>query len=228
MPALHDADLWVFGYGSLMWRPDFPFVERCRANIAGFHRAFCIRSTMHRGTRERPGLVLGLDRGRSCEGIAYRVAAKDAPSVLAYLRRRELIYGVYRESRIMAALGDGASAGQAMVLAYTAERNHPSYMRRLPLEATARVIRAAKGESGANLDYLINTVQHMMSMGIRERELERLMAVAARHTAARETSVPHRAGVAGLLGVWSRSASADLRVPLGDQRRFGHRIRLHW
>ena len=95
-----EHDLWVFGYGSLMWRPDFAFAERHRARLDGYHRCFCITSTHHRGSHARPGLVLGLDRGGTCEGVVYRVAAGQAAHVRAYLRRRELINGVYREALV--------------------------------------------------------------------------------------------------------------------------------
>src|SRR5215470_16603979 len=93
-----DHDLWVFAYGSLMWRPAFAFAEARRARLTGYHRAFCIYSVHHRGTPERLGLVLGLDRGGVCEGVAYRVPATDAVAVRAYLRAREQVSGVYREA----------------------------------------------------------------------------------------------------------------------------------
>ncbi|MFM9939220.1 MAG: gamma-glutamylcyclotransferase [Hyphomicrobiaceae bacterium] len=226
MAAGHVGDLWIFGYGSLMWRPDFPFVERAPATVAGYHRAFCIASTMHRGTPLRPGLVLGLDRGGACAGIAYRVAADNVVRVHDYLRKRELIYGVYRETLVPATLGPGASVHEASVLAYTVERCHPSYQGKLPLPLQATVIRGARGRSGANLDYLINTVRHLLDLGIRERQLERLMAMAAGYTANGSPDVMNRPAVAGLRAIWARAPVPDLVVPHGDQRRFGHRVRL--
>lgn len=219
-------DLWIFGYGSLMWRPDFAYAERSPATISGYHRAFCIASTMHRGTPKRPGLVLGLDRGRACAGVAYRVTAADAPSVLHYLRERELIYGVYRETMVPALLGTGEAGRRVHMLAYTAERCHPSYQGVLPLSVQAAIIRGARGQSGANLDYLINTVRHLIELGIRERQLERLMAVAASHTANMAANAMHRPGVAGLRAIWAQAPVPDLVVPRGDQRRFGHRLRI--
>src|SRR5580704_12234670 len=90
-------DLWVFGYGSLMWRPGFDFIERTEARLAGAHRALCVYSFVHRGTPERPGLVLGLDRGGNCRGIAFRVAGAQRSRTLAYLRAREQVTAVYRE-----------------------------------------------------------------------------------------------------------------------------------
>jgi glutathione-specific gamma-glutamylcyclotransferase len=224
--AGHPADLWIFAYGSLMWRPDFQFAERARATVVGYHRAFCVASTMHRGTRARPGLVLGLDRGKSCEGVAYRVGAGDVAAVVAYLRQRELIYGVYREAHVPAVLAEGASTRATPVLAYTVERFHPSYTGGLALSEQARVIRAARGRSGANLDYLINTVRHLQALGIRERGLERLMSVAAAHTASATSTELHRPCVAALRATWAQRPSPDVRVPQGDQRRFGHRVRL--
>ncbi|MGE0766173.1 MAG: gamma-glutamylcyclotransferase [Hyphomicrobiaceae bacterium] len=225
MPAApRGHDLWVFGYGSLMWRPDFPYEERVPAAIAGFHRAFCIASTVHRGSRERPGLVLGLDRGRACDGIAYRIGAGDATRVLGYLRARELVYGVYRETLVTAKLAPGASVASARVLAYTIERFHPAYTGPLSLATQAAIIRGARGHSGANLDYLINTVHHLRDLGIRERAIERLLVVAAGYAANGEKDVMHRPSVRGLCATCARRPAKLPRLPLGDQRRFGHRI----
>lgn len=224
MTAPAGQDLWVFGYGSLMWRPGFAYAERAAATIAGYHRAFCIASTVHRGNRERPGLVLGLDRGGACTGIAYRVAAADVAEALAYLRERELVYGVYRETLVSAELAHGASTGRARALAYTVERCHPSYTGRLPLAAQVAIMRGARGQSGANLDYLINTVHHLRDLGIRERSIEQLMALAAGYAANDPSSTHDRASVRALRSVWARRPAALPQLPPGDQRRFGHRI----
>ncbi len=236
-----------------MWRPDFPYVERSAATVAGFHRAFCIASTVHRGTRNRPGLVLGLDRGQACAGMAYRVAAGDTARVIAYLRERELIYGVYRETlvpvtlapthphpeRLLSGASDadqhperllsGASDAdqhprETFALAYTVERCHPSYTGDLALAVQAQIIRGARGQSGANLDYLINTVRHLQALGIRERRLERLMALAGGFAANAGGDTLHRPRVQGLRSVWARMPSPNPPLPPGDQRRFGHRI----
>jgi cation transport protein ChaC len=219
-------DLWVFGYGSLMWRPDFPFEERVAATVAGYHRAFCVASTHHRGSVDRPGLVLGLDNGGACAGIAYRIPAGDAPGVLAYLRERELIYGVYRESRVMAHLGAGASVPVATVLAYTVERCHPTYTGALPIATQAAIIRGARGRSGANLDYLINTVHHLGALGIRERRLERLLTLAAGYAANVGNGSLHRPSVRSLRATWARRPATLPQLPVGDQRRFGYRVAL--
>lgn len=216
--------LWIFGYGSLMWRPDFPYEERAAATIAGYHRAFCIASTFHRGSMDRPGLVLGLDRGGACAGIAYRVAAADAIEVLAYLRERELVYGVYRETSVLARLAPGASAETAQALAYTVERCHPAYTGHLPLSVQSAIIKGARGRSGAGLDYLINTVCHLRELGIRERRIERLLALAAGYTANGSPDLMNRPSVRSMRATWSRRPTKLPRLPLGDQRRFGHRI----
>jgi len=167
-------DLWVFGYGSLMWRPGFAHVEHARARLTGYSRRFCVESVHHRGSLTRPGLVLGLDRGGVCDGVAYRVPARDTPSVLRYLRAREQVNGVYREALLPVEIaGDLPCTVRAVT--YLVERAHPSYAGHLPIKIQARLIRGASGLSGANLDYVINTSRHMAELGIRERQLERLM-----------------------------------------------------
>ena len=168
-------DLWVFAYGSLMWRPGFAYAEARRARLTGYRRAFCIYSVHHRGTPERLGLVLGLDRGGVCEGVAYRIAAADAAAVKTYLRARELVNGVYREAVVPVELEHRPA--EVTALAYIVERAHPTYAGRLPLGLQARLIRGARGLSGANLDYLVSTVRHLQEIGIRERELERLVTM---------------------------------------------------
>ena len=169
-------DLWVFGYGSLMWRPGFRHVEAVRGRLVGFSRTFCVTSVHHRGTAARPGLVLGLDRGGVCDGVAYRVAAADAQDVLCYLRAREQVNGVYREAVLPVDL-TAAGGRSVSAVTYLVERAHPSYTGHLPLPKQARLIRGARGLSGVNLDYAINTLRHMGELGIRERELERLMVL---------------------------------------------------
>lgn len=171
-----DHDLWVFAYGSLMWRPGFPYEQARRARLTGYRRCFCIYSVHHRGTPERLGMVLGLDRGGVCEGIAYRVAASHLAETRRYLRAREQINGVYREALVPVEL-DADPPSEVRALTYIVEQAHPNYAHQLPLAMQARLIRGAKGVSGANLDYLVSTVRHLRELGIRERELERLVTM---------------------------------------------------
>lgn len=170
-------EVWIFGYGSLMWRPGFAFEEAVHARLVGWRRCFCIYSVLYRGTPERPGLVLGLDRGGTCEGIAFRIGAENAASVLDYVRRRELVTGVYRETLVpVEIMRDGRPTVDAVT--YIAERAHPSYAGQYPVARQARLIAEGYGISGANLDYLRSTVEELRRLNIRERELERIVAVA--------------------------------------------------
>src|SRR5437762_8819677 len=125
------GDLWVFSYGSLMWRPDFPFIERVEARLIGAHRALCVYSFVHRGTPERPGLVLGLDRGGSCRGVAFRVEAQRAAATIAYLRAREQVTAVYVERRVRVRLDDER---EVEALTYVVDRRHVQYAGKLPLD----------------------------------------------------------------------------------------------
>jgi cation transport protein ChaC len=169
-------DLWVFAYGSLMWRPGFAYEEARRALLTGYRRCFCLYSVHHRGTAQRLGMVLGLDRGGTCEGVAYRIAAANVPAIRAYLRSREIVNGVYREAVLTIEL-DGEPPQEVPALTFIVERAHPNYAERLPLAKQARLIRGARGLSGANVDYLVSTVRHLRELGIRERELERLVTM---------------------------------------------------
>jgi glutathione-specific gamma-glutamylcyclotransferase len=173
-PAGHD--LWVFAYGSLMWRPGFAYEEARRALLTGYRRCFCLYSVHHRGTPQRLGMVLGLDRGGTCEGVAYRIAAANVPAIRAYLRAREIVNGVYREAVLTIEL-DAEPPLEVPALTFIVERAHPNYAERLPLAKQARLIRGARGLSGANVDYLVSTVRHLRELGIRERELERLVTM---------------------------------------------------
>ena len=125
-------DLWVFGYGSLMWRPGFDYVERLAVRLNGYHRDFCVWSHRYRGTPERPGLVLGLDRGGSCRGIAYRIAPENREAVLAYLHEREMITGVY-DPRYLPII-DPLSGRRAVAQSYVVDRTHPQYAAGLTVE----------------------------------------------------------------------------------------------
>ncbi len=163
------GDLWVFGYGSLMWRPGFDAVETTSAKLSGFHRALCVHSYVHRGTRERSGLVLGLDRGGSCKGIAFRVLAEKRDHVLTYLRARELVTNVYRERFASVALDDGRNVS---AVTYVVDRNHVQYAANLNEDDAAQIVARAAGISGTNPDYVASTVQHLRQMKIHDSLLE--------------------------------------------------------
>ena len=160
--------LWVFAYGSLVWRPGFRFVARMPAHLHGWHRAFCIRSVHWRGTAEHPGLVLGLDRGGRCRGVAYRVAARDALATLHYLRARELVTGVYAERMRPVVTPQGTVAA----LCYVSERSHAQYAGRLGPAQVAERIRHARGVGGTGPDYLRDTRAGLLREGIRDPMLE--------------------------------------------------------
>ncbi|MGL4494977.1 MAG: gamma-glutamylcyclotransferase [Beijerinckiaceae bacterium] len=170
---LQGHDFWVFGYGSLMWRPDFPFVEKSGALLHGLHRSLCVRSHVHRGTPERPGLVMGLDRGGACHGIAFRVADADRLAVLDTLRAREQVTMVYRESVKPVRLGD---ARRVLALTYVVDRAHKQYAGALPREAQLAAILGAAGKSGPNPDYVLNTQAHLDEMGVHDATLVWLAA----------------------------------------------------
>ena len=168
--VLPDGDLWVFGYGSLMWRPAIPFEERHPARGRGRHRALCVWSWWHRGSRERPGLVMGLDRGGTCIGRAYRVAARDRAFVIDELARREMVTPAYLPRAVQVEL-DGR---RVAALTFVPDRRHPQYAGRLGAEAAARVVLGAAGHSGANPDYLFQTLAHLDELSIRDPRLQRI------------------------------------------------------
>jgi glutathione-specific gamma-glutamylcyclotransferase len=165
---------WVFGYGSLMWRPGFPFEERAPATLAGRRRAFCIYSVHHRGTYERPGLVLGLAPGGSVRGMAYRVAAAAWPATYAYLVEREQPTETYVEARRFVRLADGR---RVECLVFLSDVHHPQWAGRLSLERQAELITGATGLSGRNEDYLRDLVEHLRAEGIHDRSMEELLTL---------------------------------------------------
>jgi cation transport protein ChaC len=167
------GDLWVFGYGSLMWRPGFDFVERVQARLIGEHRARCVYSFDHRGTPERPGLVLGLDRGGACRGIAFRVKAAKRAEVVAYLRAREQTTNVYREVMRSVWL-DNDARQRISALTYVADRGHVQYAGRLSLREQLRHVLQGHGRSGNNRDYVLTTVKAIEAEGFRDAPLHQL------------------------------------------------------
>jgi glutathione-specific gamma-glutamylcyclotransferase len=168
-----DQDLWVFAYGSLMWRPGFEFAERCAARLVGAHRALCVFSHNHRGTPERPGLVLGLDQGGSCRGLAYRVLAARVTATIAYLREREQVTHVYRETMRSIWLA-GSPERRVSALCYVVDRGHPQYAGVLTLDEQMRLIRQGHGRSGPNRDYVIETVRALEALDCHDRQLHQL------------------------------------------------------
>ncbi len=168
-----------------MWRPGFPFIGRLPARLIGAHRSLCVYSYVHRGTPERPGLVLGLDRGGTCKGIAYHVAAAERAATIAYLREREQVTPVYRETfrRItLLPAGDAVTA-----LCYVADRGHAQYAGRLSLAEQLHHVRQGHGISGQNRDYVLATVQALEALGCYDRDLHLL---AQRLHGAHESPLP--------------------------------------
>ena len=163
------GDFWVFGYGSLIWRPGFAHLETSRARLNGFRRSLCVYSHFHRGTPVRPGLVLGLDRGGSCVGLAFRVPGELRDEALAYLRGRELVTSVYVERSVAVRLDDGR---RVTAVCYVVDRAPEQYAGALEPAAAAAVVRGAVGQSGHNEEYLANTLVHLSALGIRDRWLE--------------------------------------------------------
>lgn len=168
------GDFWVFGYGSLIWRPGFAHVETRRARLHGYHRALCVRSAGHRGTEQRPGLVLGLDRGGSCVGLAFRVPAALHGEVMAYLRKRELVTKVYQERMLTVTLDEGA---RVSALTYVVDRRHAHYLGGLEAQEASAIVSGAVGYSGPNEDYVLNTVEHLKALRIHDPWLEQVASL---------------------------------------------------
>lgn len=166
------GDLWLFTYGSLMWDPGFRFADALPALLRGYHRSFCIYSSRYRGTVDKPGLVLGLDRGGACRGIAYRIAADEVPRALETLWLREMRRGVY----VPRLLPVAAAGRRPKALAFLANHGHAGYAGRLALEDCAEIIAGCCGERGPNIDYLVNTLRHLDTLGVHDHHLHRLLA----------------------------------------------------
>lgn len=162
--------LWVFGYGSLIWDPGFPFAERRVARLKGWHRSFCMRSIHHRGTVEAPGLVLALDRadGASCAGVVFRVEPGAEAATLQALRERELVSSAYLEM----VLDVDTDAGPVQALTYVIDPGHEQYCGGLALAEQAQIIAGATGGRGPNRDYLWATVAHLAELGISDPDLD--------------------------------------------------------
>ncbi len=178
-PGSPESDpFWVFGYGSLMWDPGFPHVESTRARVAGYARRLCLWSVRYRGTRERPGLVLGLDaceEGR-CTGIAYRVAPGDVEATREYLHEREMVSYAYRPVRLpVSLLGENdRKVGEVEALAYVMDPAHPQYASGLSDGECAEIIARSRGRRGENREYLEKTIRQLARMRVQEPGLERI------------------------------------------------------
>ncbi len=165
---------WIFGYGSLMWRPGFDYSSKEAALIRGYHRRLCVYSHVHRGTPERPGLVLGLDRGGSCHGVAFMIEPHGWNAAINYLREREQVTKVYVERRTTIELL--ASHERVEAVTYVVDRRHQQYAGVLPIESLLTHVQQGEGVSGLCTDYVTNTYQHLREMKIKDRTLETIVA----------------------------------------------------
>ena len=165
-------NIWIFGYGSLIWNPAFHFVERRIGTVHGWHRRFCLWTTLGRGSPDCPGLMLGLDRGGSCRGVLLRIAPEMIESETDVLWRREMVSNAYVPTWVRAATEHGGIAAIAFII----NRTHDRYAQKMPEEKTADVIARAAGRIGPCRDYLLNTVDHLNRLGIEDRSMRRLAA----------------------------------------------------
>jgi len=170
-------DLWVFGYASLIWRPEFASVEQRPATVHGWHRALTMRSRVNRGTPECPGLVFALVRGGSCRGLAYRIERRTGAAELERLWAREMPTGVYDPKWLACRTPDGP----VQALAFTLSRSSPAHIGSLTDPQMVEVLRCATGRFGSTLEYLLETASSLHGCGIRDRDIERLVALARRH-----------------------------------------------
>ncbi len=171
------GDLWLFGYGSLLWKPGFEYAERRMATVQGWHRSFCLRIARFRATCDQNGLMMVLDRGGQCQGMIFRVPADQASTVLNGLFRRELVVNppATPPRWLVAQTADGPVRSLGFVM----DRRSPFYAGKLPLEDVADVLSKAAGHWGSCAEYLQNTVAHLEELGIQDRNLWRLQALVA-------------------------------------------------
>lgn len=164
------SDVWLFGYGSLVWSPCVQFIEHRLARISGFHRRLCLWSHINRGTPEKPGLVFGLDRGGSCLGIAFRIRADSARRELELVWRREMLTGAYEPRWLRAR----STRGRMDVLAFVIDRRCPGYAGRLSEQAMVEIVSRAHGLYGTNLDYVRRTAESLLAHGVSDSGVLRL------------------------------------------------------
>jgi glutathione-specific gamma-glutamylcyclotransferase len=175
LEGLPRGDLWVFGYGSLMWSPGFRCAEKRTALVRGYHRALCILSSRYRGTPEKPGLVMGLCRGGSCWGIAFRVPASRVRRVVAMLWKREMLNKVYKPTLIPVTAAPGR---RIHALAFIADTSHRQFVKELDLHGRARLVAQGIGQRGRCVDYIRNTLEHMLALGVNDPHLARILDLA--------------------------------------------------
>lgn len=166
------ADLWVFGYGSLIWNPAFHYEEKCCALLHGWHRSFCLELYMGRGTPEKPGLMLALDRGGACRGVAFRIEAAQVRQELWVLWQREMFGGAYNARWVRLKLPTRTVMGLTFVI----NPSHPRYAKGLSPAQTARMIQEGQGDLGTNLEYFKNTVTYLGELGVKDATLTRIAA----------------------------------------------------
>jgi len=170
--------LWIFGYGSLMWRPGFEFEERCEAVMHGVHRRLCIYSHVHRGTPDKPGMVLGLDRGGRCRGIGYRVSSDRREDTIAYLREREQVTLVYKEKwrPMLVQRHEGPERVHALV--YVVDQTHSQYAGKRSAEELLPFVLQGQGKGGPCIEYIASTLDHIREQGMSDHHLEKVLALA--------------------------------------------------
>ena len=171
------GNVWLFGYGSLLWKPACEVAESRRGTVRGWHRAFCIRLARFRGTRDRPGLMMGLDRGGQCRGMVFRLPADEVEASLGKLFRREIV--VKPGSNVPRWLAAETDDGPIRAIGFVVDRQSPHYAGRLTLEEVAGIVATAAGHWGSCAEYLRETVVHLEELGIRDRNLWRLQALVA-------------------------------------------------
>jgi cation transport protein ChaC len=175
LEGLPRGDLWVFGYGSLMWSPGFRCTEQRTALVRGYHRALCILSSRYRGTPEKPGLVMGLCGGGSCWGIAFRVPASRVRRVVTMLWRREMLNKVYKPTLIPVTVAPGR---RIRALAFVADTGHKQFVKELDLHGRAQLVAQGVGQRGRCVDYIRNTLEHMLALGVNDPHLARILDLA--------------------------------------------------
>jgi cation transport protein ChaC len=181
LKALGHQPLWLFASGSLIWKPEFDYVERRPAVLPGWHRAYCLEITRWRGTPEQPGLMMGIDRGGTCRGVAFRLPPDHPEEQLVRLLRREISYKPPANRPGWHRVKSGGEDFRA--LAFTVCRKSPSYTRQIAEAEIASMIARAAGHWGSCAEYLFNTVSHLEEMGIRDRNLWRLQKLVAEEIA---------------------------------------------